>query len=114
MESAEEIVVVPTFPGVNVYDMFHLFLAGLKELLSELKTEKNDNKDKKVAVPPKETVTHEIHGIEVVDLEDAAASLWEKEIYAETGMGCTGPVILVNESKAAFAREVLKEKGYIA
>lgn len=90
------------------------YQAGLKELLSELKTEKNENKDKKVAVPPKETVTHEIHGIEVVDLEDAAASLWEKEIYAETGMGCTGPVILVNESKAAFAREVLKEKGYIA
>ena len=28
-----------------------------------------------MSVPPKETVTHEIHGIEVVDLEDAAASL---------------------------------------
>ena len=91
------------------------YQAGLEDLLSELKNEKNDSKDnKKVAMPPKETVTHEIHGIEVVDLEDAAAALWEQEIYAETGMGCTGPVILVNESKASLARKILTEKGYIA
>ncbi len=89
--------------------------AGLEDLLCELKNEKNDSKDnKKVAMPPKETVTHEIHGIEVVDLEDAAAALWDKEIYAETGMGCTGPVILVNDNKASLARQILTEKGYIA
>lgn len=90
------------------------YQAGLEDLLSELKNEKKDSKDnKKAAMPPKETVTHEIHGIEVIDLEDAAASLWEQEIYAETGMGCTGPVILVNESKASLARQILTEKGYI-
>ena len=78
-----------------------------------MKTEKNTEKTKKVAAPPKETVTHEIHGIEVVDLEDAAAALWDKDIYAETGMGCTGPVILVNDGKGTLARQILKEKGYI-
>lgn len=91
------------------------YRAGLKELLCELKAEKNaDDKDKKIIAPPKETVTSEIHGIEVVDLEEAATALWARDIYAETGMGCTGPVILVNDGKEAIARQILKEKGYIA
>ena len=37
----------------------------------------------------------------------------EKGMYAETGMGCTGPVILVSEANGEAARKVLEEKGYI-
>lgn len=59
-------------------------------------------------------VTYEIHGIEVIDLDDAAASLWAKGIYAETGMGCTGPVILVSEANGDTARKILEEADYIS
>lgn len=63
--------------------------------------------------PPKEIVTSEIPGIEVMDIEDAAQSLWKEGIYAETGMGCTGPVVLVSEGNAEKAVELLKKANYI-
>lgn len=91
--------------------------AGLSDLLADLKntkSEENSKEKKAIKMPDKEVVTYEIHGIEVIDLEDAAASLWEKNIYAETGMGCTGPVILVSDANSEAARQILKEKGYIA
>ncbi|MBQ9961515.1 MAG: glycine reductase [Firmicutes bacterium] len=89
--------------------------AGYEEILAEIRDSKKGAAEapKKVSAPPKEVVTYEIHGIEVIDLEDAAASLWEKGMYAETGMGCTGPVILVSDANAEAARAILAEKGYI-
>lgn len=66
-----------------------------------------------VAPPPKEVATEEISGIEISDLEDAVASLWSESVYAQSGMGCTGPVILVNEAKLALAVKILSAKGYI-
>ena len=88
--------------------------AGFQEILAEIRdSKKGAEAPKTVTAPPKEVVTYEIHGIEVIDLEDAASSLWEKGMYAETGMGCTGPVILVSEANGEAARKVLEEKGYI-
>lgn len=90
--------------------------AGLGDILAELKSSNKNTsaEDEKAAEPPaKEVVTHEIHGIEVIDLDDAAASLWAKGIYAETGMGCTGPVVLISEANANKAREILTAGGYI-
>ncbi|MGF6376105.1 hypothetical protein M2140_001175 [Clostridiales Family XIII bacterium PM5-7] len=88
--------------------------AGLGKILQEIKgSKKNEQAPKTVSAPPKEVVTHEIHGIEVIDLEDAASALWEKNIYAETGMGCTGPVILVSEPNSEAAKAVLTELDYI-
>ena len=66
-----------------------------------------------VAVPPAEVVTAQIFGIEIMDLEEAVKALWKKEIYAESGMGCTGPVIRVSEVKLAEAQTVLRAAGYI-
>lgn len=66
-----------------------------------------------VVAPAKEIVTAEIHGIEVMDIEDAAVCLWKEGIYAETGMGCTGPVVLVNEVKESKAKEILAAAGFI-
>ena len=37
--------------------------------------------------PPKKIVTKEISGIDVLQMEDAAVTLWKNQIYAETGMG---------------------------
>ncbi len=97
--------------------------AGLKEILKSLKTgnkggaggpSDGGEKSEEVPIPPKEIVTVEISGIEVMDIEDAAGCLWAKSIYAETGMGCTGPVVLVNESNEEKAREILLSAGFIS
>lgn len=37
----------------------------------------------------------------------------ENGIYAESGMGCTGPVIMVSKEKIQEAKEVLKAEGYM-
>lgn len=66
-----------------------------------------------VKMPPKEVVTAEIAGIEVLDLEDAVAALWKAGIYAETGMGCTGPMVMISEANEEKGREILKAAGYI-
>jgi len=66
-----------------------------------------------VKEPPKEPVTAEISGIEITDLDDAVAALWGENIYAQSGMGCTGPVVMVNEGKLKQAESVLTSKGFI-
>jgi len=96
--------------------------AGLKEILESAKCRarsgdaglpKAPDAPAEVTPPAKEIVTAEIQGIEVMDIEDAAICLWKEGIYAETGMGCTGPVVLVNESKESIAREILSKAGFI-
>ncbi|MDD6441911.1 MAG: glycine reductase, partial [bacterium] len=61
----------------------------------------------------KEIVTAQIPGVEVMDLEDAVKVLWKNNIYAESGMGCTGPIIRVSTANLAKAEEHLKAAGYI-
>ena len=41
------------------------------------------------------------------------AALWKAGIYADSGMGCTGPVILVNEARREAARKILREGEWI-
>ncbi|HWQ98722.1 MAG TPA: glycine/sarcosine/betaine reductase complex component C subunit alpha [Clostridia bacterium] len=67
-----------------------------------------------VSAPAKQIVTHEITGVEVTDVEDAVRTLWKGGIYAESGMGCTGPVILVAEEKAEVAEASLRAGGWLA
>ena len=66
-----------------------------------------------VKEPEKEIVTEEIAGIEIFDLDNAVALLKSKGIYAESGMGCTGPVVLVNGKKHGNAVEILKQGGFV-
>lgn len=61
----------------------------------------------------KEPVTSQIAGIEIMDLEDGVKVLWKLGIYAESGMGCTGPIILVSDANYEKAAEELKKAGYI-
>ncbi|MGF6991161.1 hypothetical protein M2145_000020 [Lachnospiraceae bacterium PF1-21] len=89
--------------------------AGLDEILKarkEASAGKNSEAEE-VKAPPKEVVTSQIAGIEIMDLEDGVQSLWKVGIYAESGMGCTGPIVLVNESKTEAAVEALRKAGYI-
>lgn len=89
--------------------------AGLKEILSARKAaEKPSQASEEVTAPPKEVVTEQIAGIEIMDLEDGVKVLWKSGIYAESGMGCTGPVILVSDANCMKAEEELKNAGYIS
>ncbi|HBA63677.1 MAG TPA: glycine reductase [Lachnospiraceae bacterium] len=88
--------------------------AGLKELLEARKAaSKPAAAEEEVAAPPAEIVTAAIAGIEVMDLEDAVKVLWKQKIYAESGMGCTGPIIRVSDANLEKATEELKKAGYI-
>ena len=89
--------------------------AGLKGIL-EARKAKNAQASVQtdiIAAPAKEVVTFQLSGIEIMDLEDGVKALWKAGIYAESGMGCTGPIILVNDAKGEQAAKVLKEGGFI-
>ncbi len=59
------------------------------------------------------TLTEEIPGIDILELEDACNALTQKGIFARTGMGCTGPIILVSPEDKAPALSALREGGYV-
>ena len=67
-----------------------------------------------IAAPPSEVVTEQIEGIDVLDLEDAVHLLWSKKIYAESGMGCTGPIVRVSEANLEQAAVILKDGGFVS
>ena len=87
--------------------------AGLKEILNAHKNAAKPVEAEEVKEPPKEVVTAQIPGIEVMDLDDAVKTLWKINIYAESGMGCTGPIVLVSDANLVKAEEELKKAGYI-
>ena len=74
--------------------------AGLDHVLKEFSQPKAAaaEEDAPWEAPPKEIVTAQIPGIEVMDLEDAVMALWRESMYAESGMGCTGPIIRISEA----------------
>ncbi|MCL2699761.1 MAG: glycine/sarcosine/betaine reductase complex component C subunit alpha, partial [Defluviitaleaceae bacterium] len=63
--------------------------------------------------PAKEVVDEEIAGIDILELEDAVGCLKAAGIYAESGMGCTGPVVMVSKARAEKAKELLKENKFL-
>lgn len=84
--------------------------AGLNEIIASLqKTTVTET----VQAPARAIVTEEITGIDIMSLEDAVQELWKAGIYAESGMGCTGPVVLVNPDKHEKAFATLKKTGYV-
>lgn len=90
--------------------------ARLPELVAEelkraklVKTEPADA----VRKPPAKPVDQEITGVDVLEIEEAAEALWKENIYAEAGMGCTGPVILVTPEDIELAKRKLIEFGFI-
>ena len=88
--------------------------AKLKSILEALKAANTPASDSApIKEPPKEPVTAEVSGIEITDLDDAVAALWQENIYAQSGMGCTGPVVMVNEGKLKQAETILSAKGFI-
>ncbi len=66
-----------------------------------------------VQAPPAEPTDEKIHGIDVLDLEQAVRCLWKEKIYAEAAMGCTGPVVKLAAANLEKAREILTAAGYM-
>jgi len=63
--------------------------------------------EEEVTPPPAKVATEEIAGIDILELDTAVRQVWKAGIFASTGMGCTGPVILVATEDLARALEIL-------
>lgn len=65
-----------------------------------------------VPMPEKVVVTGTIAGIDIMELEEAVRVLWRNGIYAESGMGCTGPIVQVPEEKLNECVTLLNQAGF--
>jgi betaine reductase len=86
--------------------------AGLDEEIAVL-TPKAAAEEEDVKAPPSEPTDEELHGVDVLEIENAVKVLWKAGIYAESAMGCTGPVVKLNARNAEKGTAVLKEYGYL-
>lgn len=86
--------------------------AGLDEVLAGL-APKQEAAAEEVKAPPAVPTDEEIHGVDVLDLDNAVRVLWKKGIYAESAMGCTGPVVKLAAASYEEAKVILHEAGYI-
>ena len=86
--------------------------AGLDTELAALKP-KAATREEEIKKPPQTPVDAEIAGVDVMEMESAAHALWREGIYAETAMGCTGPVVRVQAQAKDAAVEILKKAGFL-
>ncbi|MDS1030198.1 glycine/sarcosine/betaine reductase complex component C subunit beta [Bacillota bacterium LX-D] len=91
--------------------------AGLDILLETAQAQNNSFTSKKqpnsLVSPGSKPVSSEILGVDILQLEDAVYLLWQNNLYAESGMGCTGPVVLVAEEDKERAQEILRREKFI-
>jgi hypothetical protein len=88
--------------------------AGLKEIILNNTKEKSVENAEEIKIPPKKVVTSDITGIDILELDNACRALWKIGIYSESGMGCTGPIILVNPEDIERSRKALVESGFLS
>lgn len=81
---------------------------GITSLLNQQTTPVASAAPPPVASPPKTVLNDEIHGIDILRLDEAQHCLWQAGIYAETGMGCTGPVLMINHQQRPEALTCLQ------
>lgn len=87
--------------------------SGLKDIINKVVNKGSENSTaEEIKIPAKKVVTYAIPGIDILELENACKTLWKADIYSESGMGCTGPIILVNEEDGEKAKEILRKNGY--
>ncbi|OLN32059.1 glycine/sarcosine/betaine reductase complex component C subunit alpha [Desulfosporosinus metallidurans] len=90
--------------------------AGWNDLIKSFSatvTPSSKDEEGEATPPPKKPVADSIPGVEVMQLEDAVQVLWKANIYAECGMGCTGPIVMVASEDKEKGLQLLKEKGYL-
>ena len=89
--------------------------AGLKAILEKITSAgaKKAEPEEEIKCPAEEQATATIGGIDILELEDAKVALWKNNIFAKTGMGCTGPVVMVNDANLEKSKEILAKEVYI-
>lgn len=87
--------------------------AGLESLFACEERPVAQGPEALISPPPAKLVTEEIAGIDILDLEQAVSKVWKAGIFATTGMGCTGPIILVAKEDRDQALNLLVQSGYI-
>lgn len=85
--------------------------AGLDEIIQGVLPKPECSEE--VTAPPAEPTDEEIHGVDVLSIEDAVRELWKNGIYAESSMGCTGPVVKLPGKHMSKAKELLATAGYL-
>lgn len=88
--------------------------AGLDEILRGLTADVKKAAPEEIKMPDKKVVTKSIAGVDILELDGAVATLAKEGIYSESGMGCTGPIILTAEEDYEKAVEVLFSNKLIA
>ena len=87
--------------------------AGLDEEIAALTPKGSSEEEVVVKAPPAEPTDEELHGVDVLEIENAVKALWKAGIYAESAMGCTGPVVKLAAKNAERGESILKENGYL-
>lgn len=90
--------------------------AGLEKVINDLEeaSKKTSGPKEEVKAPAEEVTDGSIGGIDILEMEDAVQALWKEGIFASSGMGCTGPVVMVNSLKLDAAKKVLAKAGFMA
>lgn len=73
--------------------------AGLDDILKGLKADTKKAEPEEIKMPDKKVVTKSIAGIDILELDNAVLELAKAGIYSESGMGCTGPIILTADDE---------------
>jgi glycine/sarcosine/betaine reductase complex component C subunit alpha len=87
--------------------------AGLEEVIAAAAPGPVRGEEQTVSAPPRVPTDTEIHGVDVLSIEAAVKELWKDGIYAESAMGCTGPVVKAPGSARKRAEEILRQAGYL-
>ncbi len=104
-------VVSGRLPEKTAAELLSAKKAGLAETLETL-TPKAASQET-ITAPPAEPTDEEVHGVDVLTIEDGVKALWKEGVYAESSMGCTGPVIKVAAKNIHKAEDILRSNGYI-
>jgi hypothetical protein len=106
------VVSAANLPGIAESEMKKARVAGLEAILEGVRP-KPSLAAAEVKSPPAEPTDEEIHGIDVLSIEEAVKELWKAGIYAESAMGCTGPVVKLASRNLEKAELFLKQGGYL-
>ena len=100
-------------PGLVQEEIRQARSAKFDEILADFSRQHETKEKENASAPPAEPCDEALGGIDVLDLENAVHELWKKGIYAESAMGCTGPVIKFASKNKDIVLSVLKEKQYL-
>jgi len=98
-------------PGRVAGELTRAREAGLEDIIAELAPK--PHQEENVSPPPQEPTGEELHGVDVLSIETAVRTLWKEGIYAESAMGCTGPVVKVPGRALDESKRILEEAGYL-